>query len=84
VWSESGFWKFDVLECEYCCELVEVGVAVKKCDAAVLGSGCSDQRVGQWHAVIPSLCSASSPNALIVASVQGFAYSQMGSPCIVV
>lgn len=29
VWSGSGLWKLDVLECEDFGELVEVGVAVK-------------------------------------------------------
>jgi hypothetical protein len=46
----SGSWEFDALECKDFSELVEVGVAMKQRDTAVLGGGSSDQCTGQRHA----------------------------------
>jgi hypothetical protein len=53
VWSGSGPWQLDVLECEDFGELVEVCVAMEHGNAAVLGSRRGDQGVGQRHTMIP-------------------------------
>ena len=48
----SRSWKGDALEGEDLGEPVEVRVTMEYGEAAVLGCGRGDQRVGEWHAVV--------------------------------
>jgi hypothetical protein len=48
----SGSWELDALERKDLGELVEVRVAVEYRNAAVLGGGCGNQRVGGRHTVV--------------------------------